>query len=358
MARNRGRRSGGRSIAEQARGVELAAAYGARHRARPRRCRPTSPGREVAQQPRDLARDAGAHQHVVDAGEHRAVRGRRRGHLHLLQVVDADRPVVALLGQPHLDEVADDGELLARPGSWRSVSLGIGGTACRRRGRPSTEVACRAPASASAGHGELRPARGGTSPSGSPSCSRRASTVSSAVPDTTPSCPARDTARASRQRRHGHAHAALDDHGSRGLGHGHGHGGSLPINLRFVGYGSVASAAPRTDVTAPRDRSGGIVAARSTLRKSDVGWAGRDSAATRVCRSGRGSVSCSGFIRTLRRIRPPRRRLTPGGGRRSASAVDPQRREEDRVVGSRHARVEHAADAASIADSARPRSGK
>ena len=70
-------------------------------------------GRERAQQLRHLARDAGAHQHVVDAAEHRAEQGRGGGQLDLLEAVDADDAVVALLGQPHLGEVADHGELLA-----------------------------------------------------------------------------------------------------------------------------------------------------------------------------------------------------------------------------------------------------
>ena len=89
---------------------------------------------QLVEQRRDVARDAGAHQHDVDAGEHRAVRRRRRGHLHLLQVVDPDRPVVALLGQPDLDEVAQDRELLGLPvlPQREPGARGVG-----RAGRPS-----------------------------------------------------------------------------------------------------------------------------------------------------------------------------------------------------------------------------
>ena len=69
-------------------------------------------GGQLVEQVRDVAGDPGAHQHVVDAGQHRAVGGRRGGHLDLLEEVDADQPVVALLREPHLDEVAEDPELL------------------------------------------------------------------------------------------------------------------------------------------------------------------------------------------------------------------------------------------------------
>ena len=72
--------------------------------------------REGAQQLGHLARDAGAHQHVVDAAEHRAEQGGRGGQLDLLEAVDSDDAVVALLGEPDLGEVADHGELLAGPG--------------------------------------------------------------------------------------------------------------------------------------------------------------------------------------------------------------------------------------------------
>ncbi|MFD2357714.1 hypothetical protein ACFSTC_63200 [Nonomuraea ferruginea] len=57
---------------------------------------------------------AGADQHVVDPGQHRAVDGGGRGHLDLLQVVDADQSVVPLLGQVHLGEVGHHGQLVQR----------------------------------------------------------------------------------------------------------------------------------------------------------------------------------------------------------------------------------------------------
>ena len=74
------------------------------------------PGRQRAQQLGHLARDAGPHEHVVDAAEHRAEQGRGGRELDLLEAVDADDAVVALLREPDLGEVADDGELLAGPG--------------------------------------------------------------------------------------------------------------------------------------------------------------------------------------------------------------------------------------------------
>ncbi len=67
---------------------------------------------EPVEQLRDVSRDAGAHEHDVDTGEHRAVGAVRRRHLDLLEVVHADDAVVALLGEEDLDEVGDDGEPL------------------------------------------------------------------------------------------------------------------------------------------------------------------------------------------------------------------------------------------------------
>jgi hypothetical protein len=66
---------------------------------------------ERVEQARDLGRDTRAHQHVVHPRQHRAVGRRGGGQLDLLQVVDADRATLTLLGQVHLDKVACDREL-------------------------------------------------------------------------------------------------------------------------------------------------------------------------------------------------------------------------------------------------------
>ena len=110
-------------------------------------------GRQVAQQPRDLPRHAGTHQHVVDAGEHRAVRGRRRGDLHLLQVVHA-RPArrgPPWPATPRRSCRATASSCRARLG--RSVSLGTGRYGGRRRGRRDGSTWSRT-RSASAGTGK------------------------------------------------------------------------------------------------------------------------------------------------------------------------------------------------------------
>ena len=60
----------------------------------------------------DLRRDPGSHQDDIDVGEHRSVQAGKRGELDLLEVVDADDPVVALLRQEHLDEVRQDQQAL------------------------------------------------------------------------------------------------------------------------------------------------------------------------------------------------------------------------------------------------------
>ena len=56
-------------------------------------------------------RNAGAHQHVVDTGQHGAVEGGEVWDLDLLEIVDADRIRMALARQQDLDEVGDDAEL-------------------------------------------------------------------------------------------------------------------------------------------------------------------------------------------------------------------------------------------------------
>ena len=63
------------------------------------------------EQARDLSRDPGAHQHIVNARQHGAIGRGGSGHLDFLQVVDPDKAVVTLLGQVYLDEVAGDRQL-------------------------------------------------------------------------------------------------------------------------------------------------------------------------------------------------------------------------------------------------------
>lgn len=63
---------------------------------------------------RYLGGDAGPHEHVVHAGEHRAVGSAGRRHLDLLEEVDPDEAVVAFLGKPDLGEVGHHGELHRR----------------------------------------------------------------------------------------------------------------------------------------------------------------------------------------------------------------------------------------------------
>jgi hypothetical protein len=72
---------------------------------------------QTVQHSRDFSRDAGTHEHIVDACEHRPERGGRCRELDLLQVVHAHRPVMAQLGQVHLDEVARHDQLVAS-GVW------------------------------------------------------------------------------------------------------------------------------------------------------------------------------------------------------------------------------------------------
>ena len=62
---------------------------------------------------RDLARDACSHQHVVHAGQHRAVQRGERRHLNLGEQVDAYDAIVTFLGQVHFHEVRGDRDPLA-----------------------------------------------------------------------------------------------------------------------------------------------------------------------------------------------------------------------------------------------------
>ena len=71
------------------------------------------------------ARDAGAHQDVIDAGEHGTVKRGQCGKLDLFQVVDADQAVMAFFGQEHFDEIRDYGQFHQRPAAaalWASAA--------------------------------------------------------------------------------------------------------------------------------------------------------------------------------------------------------------------------------------------
>jgi hypothetical protein len=167
---------------------------------------------QLAQQVRDVTRDAGPHQHEVDPGEHRTVGGGRGGHPQLLEVVDADQAVVTLLGQPDLGEVAQDRQLLR----CRGLVHGEPGHGAVRsaRGSPIRLEVARDGASSDRGHRECRER-----------ATRR--TVPVAVLEPTGQDHvqrgARDDAELSRPRdrrgqppgRHGHAHPALDHQGQR-----------------------------------------------------------------------------------------------------------------------------------------------
>lgn len=68
-------------------------------------------GGEAVEGTGNLARDAGAHEHVVDAGQHGAVERGEGADLDLLEQVNADRVAVSAFGEMDLGEVGDDGEL-------------------------------------------------------------------------------------------------------------------------------------------------------------------------------------------------------------------------------------------------------
>ncbi len=95
---------------------------------------------EEIQHAGNFERDAGAHQHVVHAGEHRSVDGGQVRRLDLLQIVDADRIVVTFAGQEDLDEIGDDTKRLPvrsrrgrglRPGDERGVGRFASGDVVR-----------------------------------------------------------------------------------------------------------------------------------------------------------------------------------------------------------------------------------
>ena len=170
---------------------------------------------------RDLARDAGAHQHVVDAGEHRAVEQRQ---------VRAAAPWSAGSCRP-----TPSWPSLARYTStkaasieicWRASRAGRRSSGSRRYGVPGggprDGSSVSSVSSATPGIGKRAMARRRCPPA-SPSCSRRTKMVSSPVPETTPSWPVRETGVGQAPAGDADPHAALDDAGQgarsrRGLG--------------------------------------------------------------------------------------------------------------------------------------------
>jgi hypothetical protein len=70
---------------------------------------------ERVQGPGNLARNTGTHEHIVHAGEHRAVERCEIGHLYLREQVDAHRARLAVLREEDLDEVRENRDSL--PGS-------------------------------------------------------------------------------------------------------------------------------------------------------------------------------------------------------------------------------------------------
>ena len=61
--------------------------------------------RQPVQRAGNGARNAGAHEHVIHVGEHRAVKRGQGGQLDFFEKIDADQSVVAFLGQEHFHEV-------------------------------------------------------------------------------------------------------------------------------------------------------------------------------------------------------------------------------------------------------------
>ncbi len=69
--------------------------------------------RERVERSGNFPRNAGAHQHAIDPGQHRPIERGLVRELQLRQEVDTDLAVVALLGKVHLDEVRKHRQLLA-----------------------------------------------------------------------------------------------------------------------------------------------------------------------------------------------------------------------------------------------------
>ncbi len=90
-----------------------------------------------------FARDPRPHDHEVHAGQHRAVEARQHRDLDLGQQVDADRPVMPLLGEEHLHERRGDRLLDEFGRIFDAVPLGKSRTltdAVRRREVPGDDT--------------------------------------------------------------------------------------------------------------------------------------------------------------------------------------------------------------------------
>ncbi len=143
------------------------------------------------------ARNSRAHEHASHAREHGAEQRRQSGELDFFKEIDADRTIVPLFGEKHFDESAENNRLhKTRAGLQRGFRDEAKG---RIFGLAAFNEIIRQHAFDHGGEREMRQAPAESPRAGSPSCRRRASIVSMPVPDTTPNCPRRDTARASFQ---------------------------------------------------------------------------------------------------------------------------------------------------------------
>ena len=61
--------------------------------------------RQPVQRAGNGARDAGAHEHIIHVGQHRAVERRQGGQLDFFEKINADQSVVAFLGQKYFHEI-------------------------------------------------------------------------------------------------------------------------------------------------------------------------------------------------------------------------------------------------------------
>src|SRR5579859_503061 len=144
----------------------------------------------------NLQGNAGPYQNVLDARQHGAVKRRQMRDLELFQEVDAYGIAVALARQNYLHEVGGNAQLLELARAVMSVQRQE--LVCSALCLPARNVIRLKTRAAMAGKGNCWSARR-MCPPWSPSCRRRANTWSSAVPETTPSWPCRETALASRQ---------------------------------------------------------------------------------------------------------------------------------------------------------------
>ena len=77
--------------------------------------------RQLIEDAGDLHGNARAHQHVIDARQHRAVERGHGRHLNLLQQIEADDALMPFPRQKNFDEVGDGGELIQELGRGEAV---------------------------------------------------------------------------------------------------------------------------------------------------------------------------------------------------------------------------------------------